>query len=102
MKLKLCPDYFSSPLWRMDGLNGDESPEIDPSELQISYELIDDLWRWASEYDATLNTDDPPNSGFLSIDDEFKFKRRGAELAEKLRKELSGKAIIKYYYDHEV
>ena len=43
---------------------------------------------WAKKYDATLNLEDPLNSGFATKELEFSFKKEGEHLLERLKTEL--------------
>mgnify|MGYP003576611809 FL=1 len=78
-------DYQCFPLWEA---SPGEVGNIDPDALPISQNLKDRLAAWARAFDATLNMDYPPNSGFESDEVETEFKRAGCRLAEQLRVEL--------------
>ena len=83
--IKLMADYHSHPLWEASpGVVGN----VDPGELPLSDELRQSLREWADDYDSTLNLSDPASSGFANIEDEASFKKRGHELAYRLKKEL--------------
>jgi hypothetical protein len=83
--IKLMADYQCHPLWDMSpGQYGD----INPDDLPVSQGLKDRLSAWARAFDATLNMDYPPDSGFESEDAEAEFKREGYRLAEQLKDEL--------------
>lgn len=101
MKIRLSPEYFCSPIWRSELGDGSDSPQINPEELGISAKLIADLWSWADEFDLTLNQNYPPWSQFSNPESEFKFKRRGADLARRLQQELNGKVVVEYSYANE-
>ena len=85
--IRLDVDYESLPLW-------DASPggwgEIDPETLDLSPSLKHDLMHWATLYHATLDYDDPTNSGFQSDIDEQVFLETRDRLAQRLRDELPG------------
>jgi len=85
IKLKLMADYQCFPLWKA---NPDELGNVDPSVLPISSSLQQALLDWARTFDATLNLDDPINSGFQSAADELKFKEHGKTLGQRLQNEL--------------
>lgn len=78
-------DYSCFPLWEAAP---DGSTNLDPESLPLSSSLKHELEAWAAAYDATLNMDDPIASKFESDADEQQFRRRGLELAERLRAEL--------------
>ena len=89
--IKLMADYQCHPLWNMSpGEYGDVSPD----DLPISQNLKDRLTAWARAFDATLNMDYPPDSGFESEEAEAEFKREGYRLAEQLRDELGPEFIV--------
>lgn len=91
IKIKLMPDYHCYPLWREDDYNFDN---IDPYSLPISKILASDLIQWAKEYDATLNIEDPLNSGFENMEAELSFRNKGENLFERLKLELGNKYYI--------
>ncbi|MDV3349815.1 hypothetical protein D0962_21105 [Leptolyngbyaceae cyanobacterium CCMR0082] len=83
--LKLMADYDCFPLWEI--LDNDLK-NIDPSDLPLSNKLRNSLKIWSDKYNATLNYDDPINSGFESEIDEQKFEQEGEALFKFLKKEL--------------
>lgn len=89
--LKLMPDYHCYPLW---GVDDDNWGNIDPHTLPISARLTDDLIQWASEYDNTLNMEDPLNSGFKNKEEELSFKNKGEKLRKRLESELGNNYSI--------
>jgi hypothetical protein len=92
--IKVMTDYHCFPLWHC-GIG--EFGEIDPSTLPISSTLSSSLMRWAAEYDAILNTEDPANSKFLSTLAESQFIENGLTLAQELKSELEN---VNVYYFH--
>lgn len=90
--IKLMPDYQCHPLWEASpGAVGN----IDPATLPISREFVCRLAEWASSYNATLNLDDPVQSGFKSDGDKRAFIDAGSRLAEILQAELGGDYLVK-------
>lgn len=92
----MLADYDCSALWvfappRLEN--------IDPAvpELGLSPALVGGLNRWADEYTATLNRDDPKASGFPSAAAEREFVARGRLLAEKVRDQVSPDWRVTYY-----
>ena len=83
--IKLMPDYGCFPLW-------EASPEatgnINPDTLPLSASLRSALADWAEQYDATLNADDPLQSGFSSAAEEAAFEQTGQSLLAMLQNEL--------------
>lgn len=90
-KIKLMPDYNCFPLW---GASADDVGNIDPEELPISTLLKKKLLDWSQKYDATLNLDDPIESGFRSEEEEQAFKSEGQALALLLQKELGADFLV--------
>ena len=88
------PDYECHPLWHYDS---DRVGNIDPTSLPISTFLTSELSAWASEYDSTLNRENPLESAFKNKESEVNFVAKGYELAMKLKNELKGVSIV--YYD---
>jgi len=83
--LKLMADYDCWPLWEASpGLIGN----VDPGDLPISQSLNDRLARWATDFDATLDRDNPIQSGFSTSEDEAAFLARGTALGTELQAEL--------------
>jgi hypothetical protein len=80
--IKLMADYLSYPIW--EGINGD----IPPDSLPISESLTDSLLNWASDYDKTFVSYDPPSSGFESQESADKFVATGYDLLSRLKAEL--------------
>ena len=83
--VKLMADYECFPLWEA---SPGQVGNINPDELPISAGLRSKLAQWAAEYDATLNRDDPAQSGFPTDEAKAEFKRTGTELGEQLKSEL--------------
>jgi hypothetical protein len=83
--IKVMADYESYPIWvREDG----GLDNVDPRTLPISEGLAQALLDWADAFDATLNRDDPIESGFPTPADEEAFFAQGRELADRLAAEL--------------
>lgn len=91
IELKLMPDYQCYPLW---GVGGDNLGNIDPNSLPISEDLKLKLAKWANQYDATLNLDDPLKSGFSSEKEELSFRECGEKLLNRLQIELGSQYVV--------
>lgn len=89
--IKVMADYQCFPLWEA---SPGEVGNIDPESLPISQGLKARLHAWARAFDATLNMDYPPDSGFESDEAEAEFKREGYHLAEQLKRELGPEFTI--------
>lgn len=92
-KIKLMADYECYPLW-IDSEN--EVGNIDPDSLLISDSLKNELNKWSDDYDKTLNSDNPLESGFKTINEEIAFKEKGKCLQEKLQIELGNNYDVIY------
>ncbi|MFB2898748.1 hypothetical protein ACE1CI_38030 [Aerosakkonemataceae cyanobacterium BLCC-F50] len=92
--IKLMADYGCYPLWWVDS---EKVGAIAPSDLPLSQETIKQLEVWSSVYDATLNHDYPPDSGFLSEQDAEKFERQGIILWQQLSQELAPNYEVFYF-----
>lgn len=93
--IRVLTDYYCHPLWVTypDG----ELDNIAPESLPISRELADSLDRWADEFDAILNEDDPASSGFATPDDERSFNDEGRRLAEQFAREMGPEYKVTFY-----
>lgn len=69
---------------------------IDINELPISHELKARISGWDNEYQATFNSDYPPDSGFTSHEATLRHIAEGQMLAKILQKELGGSYLIEY------
>lgn len=88
------PDYQCYPLW----FNSKEDfGNISPDEFPLSLSLKESLSSWQNEYDATLNIEDPFNSGFKNEHEEKLFGEKGFQLWNKLIDELGEKYSIQYF-----
>jgi len=97
-KLKLMTDYDCFPLWETSN-GGVEN--IAPNSLKISEELIKSLYRWAAAYDATLNQDYPPDSGFATEEELENFEKEGRKIFNELRHQLKNRFEYSYYSQKE-
>ena len=88
------PDYDCHPLWHH---GGEQVGNIDPNTLRLSSSLVQKLAVWKEEYDQTLNSINPAESGFPGKEAEVKFVATGYELALELKTELKHTYIA--YYD---
>ncbi|HQT90273.1 MAG TPA: hypothetical protein PK677_17360 [Acidiphilium sp.] len=86
------PDYQCYPLWEASpGIVGN----INPNDLPISKILAERLNKWASQFDATFDLEDPASSGFQNEYDRLVFRALGYELAKELGGELGqGYSVI--------
>jgi hypothetical protein len=98
-QLQVLSDYECFPVWRP----GPASVEnVDPATLPVSEELAAALMRWAEEFDATLNQEYPPDSGFPLERDRDAFLQRGRDLAGRLARELGPGYQVTYQGDGSI
>lgn len=93
-KIKLMADYGCDPLWWADA---DKVGNIDPARLPLSQETINHLRKSATDYNATLNWQDPGNSPDLSPEEEAAFEKEGISLWKQLQKELAPNYEVFYF-----
>ncbi|MDA8481434.1 hypothetical protein NNO07_00015 [Pseudomonas resinovorans] len=93
IKLRLANEYLVGPIFCPEP---DAMGHIDVDDLPLSQELKAEITAWDSEYQATLNSDYPPDSGFGSPEMELRHIARGKQLAKKLQKELGGAYTVEY------
>jgi hypothetical protein len=92
--IKIMPDYGCYPLWWEEP---NQVGNIDPEILPLSQETINRLNNWADIYDATLDMNDPSNSGFISKEAEEKFAQEGINLWVQLQSELKPNYRVFYF-----
>ena len=93
-RIKLMADYDCFPLWAE---SGDLSPNIDPRTLSLSATTVAALLGWADRYDATLNRDDPKESGFSTPSEAQDFERQGLQLWSTLQHELGAEFQVSFF-----
>jgi hypothetical protein len=93
--IKVMADYGAAPLWITEP---SRVGNITPAELGVSEALATELAAWAAEYTATLNDDDPRESGFRDRDTELALLARGRELTERLAKELGPGNSVTFFH----
>ena len=95
----MLSDYECFPVWRP----GPSSVEnIDPATLPVSQELAAALMGWAEEFDATLNHEYPPDTGFHLERDRKHFLQRVRHLAGRLARELGPGYRVTYQGDGSI
>ena len=95
----MLSDYECFPVWRP----GPSSVEnLDPAALPVPEELAAALMRWAEAFDATLNRENPADSGFPLERDRQAFLERGRDLAGRLARELELGYRVTYQGDGSV
>ncbi len=95
--LKLMPDYHCFPVWKAGG----EVGNVDPDDLPLTGDLKAALRAWAAAYDATLNQEYPPDSGFASPAEEEEFEAEGRRLWRELQAQLGPEYQVVYHSQRE-
>ncbi|WP_200627102.1 hypothetical protein [Pseudomonas sp. LAM2023] len=93
IKLRLANEYLTGPIFCPEP---DAMGHIDVDDVPISQELRAEISAWDSEYQATFNSDYPPDSGFSSPEAELRHIAEGKQLAQKLQQELGGGYTVEY------
>ncbi|MBB4017447.1 MULTISPECIES: hypothetical protein [Chelatococcus] len=93
MTVRLANEYLAGPVFCPDS---EKMGHIDVDDLPISEELKRAILAWDDEYQATFNSEYPPDSGFKSSDLEAVHIIKGAELAKRLQKELGNNYTVEY------
>ncbi len=94
--IKVMADYHCYPLWITDECGPDN---VDPRSLDISVALAEQLDSWAEQYDATLDNENPLQSGFSSPTAHAQFVSQGKQLSKQLARELEKRYTVIYYND---
>ncbi|MGP2438630.1 hypothetical protein [Streptomyces sp. JW3] len=94
VRVKLMAEYECYPVWVGRLASMDNVPA---ATLPISRGLIADIGRWAEEYEATYDPDDPLSSGFSDDRAESTFVEKGTALATRLQRELGSDYAVAYY-----
>ena len=92
--IKLMADYGCYPLW---WVGSDVAGAVDPAELPLQPDTLQRLKQWSLVYDATLNQNYPPDSGFASKADAQAFDREGMQLWRQLADELAPTYDVLYF-----
>lgn len=69
---------------------------IDIEDLPISQELRAKISKWDGEYQATFNSDYPPDSGFTTSEAELRHMAEGIRLAKSIQQELENNYMVEY------
>ncbi len=93
-------EYGGTVLWSLDDDNVGPIEQGSMGSLGLPPELQKDLQRWAEKYDATLNEDYPPDSGFVGSEEED-FENEGKRLWHGLEKALGSDWEVFYFSSKE-
>ena len=93
IRLRLASEYLAGPIFCPDQ---DRMGHVDIENLSLSQELLEKIHRLDGEYQATFNSEYPPNSGFSTPEAELRHTSEGRELAKLIQQELEGGYIVEY------
>ena len=94
--LRLIPEIQCWPTWLQIG-ESHVFDNVDPFSIGISNSLAVCLRQWSDRWDETYDmANDPGNPKFPTADDERAFWHDGAELANRLRRELGENWNVEY------
>ncbi|HWV82250.1 MAG TPA: hypothetical protein VNZ50_12530 [Hyphomicrobiaceae bacterium] len=89
-RIKVMADYDCYPLWALDE---EKIGNFAPNHLGVSLELENDLWTWASDFDMSLNVDDPAES-LWSDEQHREHIEQGLALARRVKAELPEREVF--------
>ncbi|WP_108097484.1 hypothetical protein [Pseudomonas sp. GV071] len=93
IKLNLVREYLAGPIFCPDI---DRMGHVDIDDLPISQKLRVRVGKWDSVYQATFNSDYPPESGFSTAEAELQHVAEGQQLAIMMQQELESGYIVEY------
>jgi len=91
--LRVMLEWRSWPLWTRDDSGGEDTP--DPRTI-AGGALGDELIRWAEDYDAYWDPDDPRGPAFPDRETEVAFFARGRALADRLAAEVGDRWAVRF------
>ncbi|MFI6079466.1 hypothetical protein ACIBBB_00410 [Streptomyces sp. NPDC051217] len=94
MTVRVHADYQCFPTWVH---RGHASENVAPDTLPISVGLAREFDQWGADFDATLDQDNPVDSGFRTPQEAEDFGERGERLARRLQLELGDSTRVVYY-----
>lgn len=93
IRLRVTSEYLAGPIFCPDQ---DKMGHVDIENLSLSPELIEKIRRWDGEYQATFNSEYPPDSGFSTPEAELRHTTEGRALAKLIQEELEGGYMVEY------
>ncbi|MFC4860098.1 hypothetical protein SA496_24265 [Pseudomonas sp. JS3066] len=94
IKFRMAREYLAGPIFCPEP---DCMGPIDVDDLPLSLELKAEITTWDSDYQATFNSDYPPDSGFGAPEMELRHIAEGQKLAKEIQKELGADYAVEYY-----
>lgn len=93
IRLRLTCEYLAGPIFCPDP---DRMGHIDIEDLPLSQELRAKIRKWDGEYQATFNSDYPPDSSFTTHEVELRHIAEGIQLAKLIQQELESGYSVEY------
>lgn len=90
-RITLRPEYHCSPVW--DAESGDN---LRYEQLGLNASLIAELKAWAERFDATLNQEYPPESGFADENSFRTFVVEGERLRSVLQAAFGPNCVVRF------
>ena len=94
IRLRLMSEYLAGPLFCPEP---DKMGHVDVDDLPLSQELKARINEWDSRYQATFNSDYPPDSHFFSRKAEIQHAVEGVKLAKSIQQELESSYTVEYW-----
>lgn len=94
--LKIMPEYGCDPLWESN--DGIVYEYLDIHDSYFDNKLKQSILEWSSIYQSTLNQDYPPDSAFITIEDELIFELEGLRIWDAIVQNYSDKYFKIIYY----
>lgn len=95
-RLSIRTEYSAWPIWDIDDFG-----YVDPAQLPLEPETVNQLLAWQTTLDSTFNQEYPPNSGFSSNEAGEAWRLEGIRLWQKVKEELEPDYKIYYYLYYE-
>jgi hypothetical protein len=95
LRITLQPEWGTGPIWITRGDSISEPYDADEvtDVLDLSVDLREAITAWDDRFQATFNSEYPPDSAFATPDDEAAFIADGKRLALRIRSEVPHAAI---------
>ena len=102
LTLTLMTDWNTGPFWVAvnDGVADPYDVEDIVEVVPLSAELLDAIAAWDQRFQATLNEEYPPDSGFPTPEEDLAFINQGRELARRLKAEAPAEVVVRYAPPH--
>lgn len=93
INLRLTSEYMAGPIFCSDP---DAMGHVDVVDMPLSKRLKIKINAWNNKYQATFNSDYPPDSGFKTREERIQHELEGAFLAYEMQEELGKGYVVKF------